>query len=340
MRRGPFAPLVRGLAVRPGVEDLNALRTALHLEDGILRDGGCDSTEKLLDHSGLLVHPLPELLRILGAPALDRIGGQCPGSTDEPEQGAVTLGLLPKGLQGLSNEAVTREEVIAVHHLADGVGACEPVLKHAREVPEHEGAPAADDVELDAHRRERRQDVGEEDDGVHAVAPPALQREFDRDLGGLRALPEGVALGVLPKGLHVASCLSHQPHRCPVTTLTSGDAEEEIRRRGGAARLRIGRNCLLLLHHRNSQRGLQARGRSLAPLGGGCASQAGGRSARGGSPRCPAGAAAPGAEALLWRGWQQKTGARRSNSAQARWERSRGLPRQECSAAAGRGPHC
>ena len=53
-----------------------------------------------------------------------------------------------------------------------------------------DGALALDDVEFDAERGERGEDVREHDDAIRAEGAPGLEGELDRNLGRLRPHPE------------------------------------------------------------------------------------------------------------------------------------------------------
>ena len=81
------------------------------------------------------------------------------------------------------------------------------------------------DVGLPAHRLgdvraqpqpqglEGKQDVGEQDRGVHAEALDRLERHLGGQLGGVAEIEDGVLLAQLAVLRHVASRLPHEPHR-------------------------------------------------------------------------------------------------------------------------------
>jgi hypothetical protein len=81
----------------------------------------------------------------------------------------------------------------------------------------------AHDVELDAQRGQRGEDVAEHDDAVRAERAPGLQAELRRDLRILRPLPEGQPLRVPAQGVDLRERLSLQllcVHARPKATVT------------------------------------------------------------------------------------------------------------------------
>ena len=88
------------------------------------------------------------------------------------------------------------------------------------------------ELHLDPHRRERDQDVGEEDDAVHPEAPEGLHRDLDgrRDVGA--EVEEREALADLAVLGEVAAGLAHEPHGRVVHGAAEGGVDEALA--GGA----------------------------------------------------------------------------------------------------------
>ena len=78
----------------------------------------------------------------------------------------------------------------------------------------HHRSPARLDVDAESDGVQGHDDVGEQDGGVHAVAPDGLQRELGREGG----VPDGGEDGALATGGPVLGQgtprLAHEPHRC------------------------------------------------------------------------------------------------------------------------------
>ena len=87
-------------------------------------------------------------------------------------------------------------------------------------------ALAVDEVERDAHRLERQQQIGEQDRGVDVDAAHRLQRDLGRELGRAADLEQRVALAQRAVLGHVAAGLPHEPDRRGVDRLAPAGFEE------------------------------------------------------------------------------------------------------------------
>mgnify|MGYP000179471320 CR=1 FL=1 len=86
-----------------------------------------------------------------------------------------------------------------------------------------------DDVEVDAHARQGREDVGEEDHAIGLERLEGLHRDLVGEIGVLRAFAEtGMAIAQVAIHLHVAAGLAHDPDRGTVNGFTPQGAQKTI----------------------------------------------------------------------------------------------------------------
>ncbi len=103
---------------------------------------------------------------------------------------------------------------------------------HAREVglrPQRRldrGTFAADEVERNAHRLERQQQIGKEDRGVHLDAADRLQRHFGGEIGRAAEVEQRIAFAQRAILAHVAAGLAHEPDRRRVDRLPPAGFQE------------------------------------------------------------------------------------------------------------------
>ena len=91
---------------------------------------------------------------------------------------------------------------------------------------------AVDEVEADAHRLERQQQVGEENRRVHLDAADRLQRDFGGEIGRAAQIEQRIALAQRAVLAHVAAGLAHEPDGRGVDRLAAaGLKKSAIRRR-------------------------------------------------------------------------------------------------------------
>jgi hypothetical protein len=153
----------------------------------------------------------------LGAFALHRIGGQGPGGTHEAEHRGSIAHIGPQAAQHLAHEGqcfgrVEGPQRIHLGLAADGGFDDRPL--------------ALDDVEVDPHARQRREDVGEEDHAIGLEGVKGLHRDLIGEIGVFRTLTEArMAIAQVAIHLHITACLAHHPHRRPLHLLTSGGAQ-------------------------------------------------------------------------------------------------------------------
>ena len=85
---------------------------------------------------------------------------------------------------------------------------------------------ALDEVERNAHRLERQQQIGEQDRRVDVDAADRLQRDFGREVGRAADVEQRMALAQGAVLAHVAAGLAHEPDRRRVDRLQPAGFEE------------------------------------------------------------------------------------------------------------------
>ena len=148
-------------------------------------------------------------------PALDEVGRQgegCPGEADERCR-AQRLDQTPDGLGDVG------------HGVGGEFGQAVEVGAGPDRLGDHRPR-AGDDVEVDADRLERHDDVGEEDRRVHAVATHRLQSDLGHQVRGRAGLEHGVPHADLAVLRQRAPGLAHEPHRCVRHGKPTGGSDE------------------------------------------------------------------------------------------------------------------
>ena len=85
---------------------------------------------------------------------------------------------------------------------------------------------AANEIEPDAHRFERQQEIREENRGVDVDPANRLQRDFGRQIGRAAQLEQGVAFAQRAVLAHVAPGLAHEPDWRGVDGLEAAGSEK------------------------------------------------------------------------------------------------------------------
>ena len=83
-------------------------------------------------------------------------------------------------------------------------------------------------VEGESHRRQRQEQVGEDDGGVEGDSPDGLKRDFRGQLGVTAELEKGMPGTQRPVLRHVTAGLTHEPDRRLVDWLTPARTQESI----------------------------------------------------------------------------------------------------------------
>ena len=158
----------------PRIEDLDRLRAGFDLRAQVVGDHVGEAIAEPVPRRGLRVH---ERLgpRVAGRrPAFDRVGGQRERRAAEADQRHASVELAPQQPDRLEHvperlARLERAQPIDVGRGADRMCDRRPF--------------ALDEIEVQPHRREGQQQVGEENRGVDVDRVDRLQRDRDSELG-------------------------------------------------------------------------------------------------------------------------------------------------------------
>jgi hypothetical protein len=89
-----------------------------------------------------------------------------------------------------------------------------------------DGAFAVDELEVEAHGGEGKEEVGEDDGGVDAEALGGGDGDFGGDVGGAADVEEGVVAADGHVLGHVAAGLAEEPDGCAVNGMAEAGANE------------------------------------------------------------------------------------------------------------------
>jgi hypothetical protein len=89
-----------------------------------------------------------------------------------------------------------------------------------------------EELEVEAHRCEGQEEIGEDDGGVDAEALGCRDGDFGSDLGGAADVEQGVVLAHRHVLGHVAACLAQQPDGGAVYRKPQAGANEAAARGG------------------------------------------------------------------------------------------------------------
>ena len=98
-----------------------------------------------------------------------------------------------------------------------------------------DGPFALDEVEGDAHRLERQQQIGKQDGGVHLDAADRLQRDLGGQVGRPTQLQKRVVLAERSIFGHVPAGLPHEPDGRAIDGLAPAGAEKSALAHPGAS---------------------------------------------------------------------------------------------------------
>ena len=212
----------------PRIEDLEHVSPGLHLHAERLGADLRHAVQELIDELGLAVGQAHEVLHVAGESLLTGVGCQGPRRAGKADDGGL-LAELP--LQPTDRLAGRLHDLLDVAVESLEVGAFLHRISYDRSRIE---------LELDAQAGEGNQDVGEDDDAVHAEAPMRMQRDLGRSIRICAQLEEARLLTELAVLRQVTPRLPHQPDRGSVDGLAPAGAEEALPRSHLA--FRVGRS--------------------------------------------------------------------------------------------------
>ena len=219
MRQGELAVVLTAQGTGPRVEYLQRLRARLDLRLEVVAHDRGKAAAQLVPRLGLRVHE--SLRRGVGGrrSAFDRVRGQRErraAETDQRDPAGQLAAHQPDRFEHMP-ESLARLEVAQPRHIAGGANR----LRDCRPF-------ALDEIEVEPHRREGQQQVGEQDRGVHVKGIDRLQRHLDRHVGARDDLEQCVALAQRPVLGHIPAGLAHEPHRRPIHRLTAAGAQKAV----------------------------------------------------------------------------------------------------------------
>ena len=203
----------------PGVEHLHHLGAGINLITEVVGDGLGEVVEQFVQQLRLAEgHGLDHRV-VLAAFAFHHVGSQGPGCTDEAQHGGFIANALAQTTQHLTDEGhggggIQGAQGVHLIHGADRITDLRPL--------------ALDDVEIDAHPRQRREDVGKQN---HAIGFEGVKRLHGDLVGEIRVLgafaEAGVLVAQIPVDLHVTPGLTHHPHGRTLHRFTAGCTQKQ-----------------------------------------------------------------------------------------------------------------
>ena len=205
----------------PGVEELNRLRAGLDLRLQVVRHDQAQLHHQRVEEHRILMHEALESGEVLGSRALDHVRRERERSAGESDQGHRGRERPAEPAHGLHDEPERFERV----------GPAEPahVVRRPHRVRDHRGGV---ELQLDPHRLDRNQDVGEENRRVEAEAADRLERHLDGEVRRLAEREEINLLANLAIFRKIAARLTHEPDRGGLHALTAAGPQEERVRPG------------------------------------------------------------------------------------------------------------
>ena len=199
----PSPVIFAGELAGPGVEDLDDLRSGSDLEREDVRDDVGEQVQEALESSLSPAHHLLDRREGLRARPLDQVTGERPRRPGKADDRGAVADLAPQPLQDFAGEA----------EIGGGIETAQP--QDVVSGPDRMREPGTVLVEFDlhAHRLDRDQDVGEEDDAVRGEAPERLERHLGGEVRVAAELDERDPAADLPILRKVSPGLSHHPGR-------------------------------------------------------------------------------------------------------------------------------
>ena len=219
MGQGELAVVRRAERPDPGVEHLDGLRACLHLGHQVVGDGRRQRLAEAVPGVGLPVHQRLGSRVVARRSTLDGVRRQGERRAAETDEGNAVGQLGAQQADG-------------GEHVAERFARLEPaqpgdVVRRADRLVD-DRAFALDEIERDAERLERQEQIREEDGGVDLDAVDRLQRHLGGQLRLAADVEQGVPLADRAVLGHVASRLAHEPDRRAVDGLAPAGAEKAV----------------------------------------------------------------------------------------------------------------
>jgi hypothetical protein len=204
---------------RPRVEELEGLGPGFHLRPQVVGHHVREAAAQAVPRLGLRVHEGLGLLIGGRGAAFDRIRRQGERGAAEADQWHSAVQFLSQQTDGLEHVAerfsrLEGPEPVDITGLPDRVIDRRPLT--------------LDEIEVEAHRRERHQQIREQDGGVDVDGVHRLQGDRNRKLRLPADLEERVALAKRPVLGHIAARLAHEPDGRGVHRFAPAGAEKSI----------------------------------------------------------------------------------------------------------------
>ena len=212
--------VVRGAQLTgPGIKHLHHLGAGIDLIAQVGGDRFSEVVEQLVQQLRLAEgHGLDHRI-VLAALAFHHIGGQGPRSAHKTQHRGVVANAAAQPAEHLAN----KWHGFSGHQRPQGF--------HLGQVADRIvdlGALAFDDVEINPHAGQRREDVGEQNHAVGLEGVVGLHRDLVGEIWVLRAFAEGgVFIPQIPVDLHVPAGLTHHPDRRTLHLLPTGGAQQQ-----------------------------------------------------------------------------------------------------------------
>ena len=208
----------------PRIKHLHHLGAGIDLVAHVGGDRIGQMGQQLVQQGGLLEGHRLDHGVVLGAFALHRVGGQGPGGADKAEHGGLVADIAAQAAEHFTHKRQGLGRIQGPQGIHLGLGADGGL---------DDRTATFDDVEVDAHARQGREDVGKEDHAIGLEGVEGLHRDLIGEIRVLGAFAEArVPVAQVPVDLHVTTGLAHHPDRRTLHLLTSGGAQQQ----GGGSR--------------------------------------------------------------------------------------------------------
>ena len=212
--------VIRGAQLTgPGIKHLHHLGAGIDLIAQVGGDRFSEVVEQLVQQLRLAEgHRLDHRI-VLAALAFHHVGGQGPRGAYKTQHGGLVAHAAAQPAEHLTH----KRHGFSGHQRPQGFH-----LGQAADRVVDLRALAFDDVEINPHAGQRREDVGEQDHAVGLEGVERLHRDLIGEIRVLGALAEGgVLIAQVAVDLHVPAGLAHHPDRRTLHLLSTGGAQQQ-----------------------------------------------------------------------------------------------------------------